>query len=815
MTLVNSKSIIRQMELKSKLEKEFLPFVIKPGQYIGNEFGAVRLASSRRFKVALAVPRNYDQSATGWEVQSIYHYLNSLPEVGCERVFLPGVEAQRLLKAKEIPLFSLESFRPVKQFDVLIFQTYSPLEFPYILQMLHLAGLPLRSAERKTGPVILGTGNGFVNPAPMAEYLDGFILEWQPETIEQVLKVLQSLTGGKNSLAEIEGIYVPGFNYKRPKTAAVCEIFPVQPVVPFIELNRDELFVQGDNQSWPGPAWKCSESTENTAENFTQAIQNSGFERIRIDCEKIGAETKKVLLSLEKRIKDRRFAFEIDSISYAEFDSVLADLLAATNRQQVSFKAVASSQRLSSWTGQEASDELIQQVIKLAIEREFQLVTARFVLGIPKETDEDLKELAGLITNLNAFYNQRHRCKHLQIEVSFFAPWPGSAWQWDDAPSVEEMQRKTAFLKDSCRTKSLKWSWPDFQKLYWENLLHRGDRSLGQIIFKAYQELNQNLSAKEIVLDWQSIFKQAGLEPANYCRAFKFDEELPWDFLFTPEEKEPLRKARTSGAVWSERKTDIQPTAKPHAAPPVTEQLYGRRAKIKPSVSTLSPSQSKIRMKWVKAEKVRFTSHLDTVRMFEKAVRRADFPVVFSEGFHPHPKIAYGPPLPLGFISDCEYVDMQIEAAFNYQLIDKLNSTLPEGFRIVEARPVFAHSVSLSAFINAAVYEMEFEEILDRQVEALKNLSKAKEVIITRKFKEGSKTVNIAGLIYSMKIKSQNDKKIVRTCLGLGQEGYVRPQEVLQSVFNFSEQELAGMLFKRIDLLAKKGESYLSPMQVL
>jgi radical SAM-linked protein len=809
------------MEFKAKLVKEFLPFVIKPGQYIGNEFGAIRRNSGANVRLLLAIPRTYDTSATDFEVQSLYNRLNSESEVSCERVFLPGKDAQGLLRKKEIPLFSLENFGPVSQFDGWIILCRSPLDFPAILQMLNLGEIQIQSASRQNRPWILGTGRGFVNPAPMGEFLDGFVLEWGDKTASKMAAVLEGQTTKKETLsrlAEIDGVYIPGHTYKKvPPQSTELANLPSKPVVPFIEMEQDKLFAGDNSSQFPTVEMKRSEvvTLESMIQSLTAAMQNSGFETVRLDFAQLRVEPQSFLLALEKKLKDRRFVFEIDNFPLQTFDSEMAELLAGTNRHRVSFGALAPSQRLRDWLGQDISEEMILATLQLAIEKGFQTVTAKFVLGFPTETPEDLQELGRILTNLNESFTRRHRCKHLQIEFVFFAPLPNTLWQWDGVLSLEQMKEKISLVREKSRAKHLKLVWPDLGKQHWENLLWRGDDKLSQAILKVSQKMSEWLEDEDYWPDWGKIFSESGLSEADYSRAFKFEEELPWDSVITPEEKESLRNARTSRPALLLQSGNSQTAVKKESSSTQTEQMYGRRAKIISSATTLSPSQSKIRMKWMKAEKVRFTSHLDVVRMFEKTIRRVDFPVGFSEGFHPHPKIAYGPPLPLGFISECEYVDMQLEAPFNYQIIEKLNSALPEGFRITEARPVFAQAVSLSAFINTSVYEIELENLSEKEAERLQQLPREKEILVNRKSKEGTKQVNIAGLIYDVKVASGEAKQIVRISVGLSQQGYARPQEVLQAVLRLSQEDLAGLIFKRTDLLSKKGDQYLSPMKVL
>jgi radical SAM-linked protein len=346
-------------------------------------------------------------------------------------------------------------------------------------------------------------------------------------------------------------------------------------------------------------------------------------------------------------------------------------------------------------------------------------------------------------------------------------------------------------------------------------MLQRGGREIGKAILKSGEQLNEFPKDQSTQADWERAFRQTGLNPEDYTEAIEFDQPLPWDFLYSGEKKRRLQEARTDmSAAASHPVKTFRPQPDAGVSETGKQQLYGRRLKAKASASSLGPAQSKVRMKWIKTEKVRFTSHLDAVRMFEKALRRADFSVGYSEGFHPHPKIAYGPPLPLGFVSECEYLDLQLETAFNYRLADRLNSTLPDGFRIIEARPVFAHSISLSSFVNTSVYEVQLERLSDSQLETLRRLPLQKEIMVSRKTVNELKTVNLAGLVHQIQVENSAENSLVRIWVGLGQQGYARPQEVLQYALQVSDEQLGGLVFKRTQLFFKKGDQYLAPLQV-
>jgi radical SAM-linked protein len=198
-------------------------------------------------------------------------------------------------------------------------------------------------------------------------------------------------------------------------------------------------------------------------------------------------------------------------------------------------------------------------------------------------------------------------------------------------------------------------------------------------------------------------------------------------------------------------------------------------------------------------------------RTFERAIRRCGIPIAYSEGFHPHPRIAFGPPLPLGFVSEAEYLDIQLSEPFSNEHLSKLNRSLPQGFRILEAKTIFTKAESLSSAINAALYKVELTfsgKEIQGKIEYILSL---RNLMVSRVSKEELKEVDIRFDI----LKLENEDSTLNLLLSVGSAGYAKPQEVLIYGFGMKEKEVLSLLFKREGLLIKKQDQLLSPMEII
>jgi len=242
---------------------------------------------------------------------------------------------------------------------------------------------------------------------------------------------------------------------------------------------------------------------------------------------------------------------------------------------------------------------------------------------------------------------------------------------------------------------------------------------------------------------------------------------------------------------------------------------YGRKKKKKPLSPALSVARSRVRLKWSKSEEVRFTSHLDVGRTLERTIRRSVIPIAYTEGFHPHQKVAWGPPLPLGFISDAEYLDIQLTEPYTSAVLSRLNRALPQGFEFLECKPILGKSDSLSSIINLAFYEVGLKIPLDQTEKLIGSIMDEKNLWVKRISKQQVKEIDIRRHILKLECEPTDDQFVLKMHLGLGSDGYARPEEILVYGFGLEEKKVAGLLFKRTGLFIMKNKQIITPMEVI
>jgi radical SAM family uncharacterized protein/radical SAM-linked protein len=869
--------------LSERIKKDLLPFVIKPGRCIGNELGAIKKDHQGKLKVALAFPDVYEIGMSYVGLSILYHLINKRPNCVAERVFAPWVDAEEMMRNSSIPLFSLETHTPLKEFDVIGFSLTYELSYTTVLNMLDLAGIPVLSSQRtEDDPLIIAGGPSTLNPEPMAEFIDLFALGDGEEIIHEILdeieKSKQNVVKKEElllKLSKIPGVYVPSFyeveynTEKRfeaiaPRFSNVpekikvrtipqlkSEYYPAVPIVPFLETIHDRLtieimrgcpmgcrFCQARMVYYP----KRERPLEDVIKQAETGIAHSGWDEISLlslsttDYSKLPELAQR----LNEKFYSKRVSISLPSLRPDTFSLELAQLLAKTKKPGLTFAPEAGTSRLRQVICKNLAEEDFLNTVKIAYTSGWNLIKLYFMIGLPTETKEDLDGIIRLLKMVLRMGNQIGGGKNLNVTISPFTPKPHTPFQWEKQENIDVLQEKIDHLRSSLRQINLNLKFRDPEVSYLEGILGRGNRFLSKVIFSAWKK-GAKLEAWTEHFNyhlWEEAFKESGIDPSSYLQARDLERPLPWDHIDKGIRKESLQKERNRAyAVVSEdtgfkeellplkgevkvgdlieKKTFEKIIARPEASVKSSSEAYGRKKKKVGASPALTVARSRVRLRWSKSEEVRFTSHLDVGRMFERAIRRSGIPIAYSEGFHPHQRVAFGPPLPLGFVSDSEYLDIQLTQPYSPGVLYRLNQALPPGFEFLEAKPILGKSESLSSIINLAVYQVELDYPEKETNAKIESLLSQKNLVAQRNHKEGPKEIDIRRHIIKLECTGGNSKTKVKMFLGLGTEGYVRPQEVLIFGFELVERKVLSLLFKRTGLFIRTEKKILTPMDVL
>lgn len=862
--------------LSEKIKKKLLPFVIKPGRYIGNELGAIKKDHQGKLSVALAFPDVYEIGMSYVGLSILYHLINKRPDCVAERVFAPWVDAEEMMRKSKIPLFSLETHTPLKQFDVIGFSLTYELNYTTVLNILDLAGIPVFSSQRtEDDPLIIAGGPSALNPEPMAEFIDLFALG---DGEEIILEILDEIEKGKQNgikkenlllkLSKIPGVYVPSFyevkydaekRFERiaPKSPDVpdkikvrtlpelkSEYYPTAPIVPFLETTHDRLTIE-IMRGCPMGCRFCEarivyypKRERPLADIIKQAeigIANSGWDELSLlslsttDYSKLEELAK----GLHEKFYSKRVSISLPSLRPDTFSLELAQLLTKTKRPGLTFAPEAGTPRLRNVIGKNLAEEDLFNTVKIAYSSGWNLIKLYFMIGLPTERKEDLDGIIHLLKKLLRIGKQIGGGKKMNVTISPFTPKPLTPFQWEKQKDIDDLQEKMDYLKSNLRHRNLNLKFRDPRVSCLEGILGRGDRLLSPVIHSAWKK-GARLDAWTEHFKyqiWKEAFCETEIDSSFYLQARDLTQPLPWDHVDKGIRKEYLQKEKNRAYTLREefvspkeevkvgdlieKKVVEKIIAQPEESAKSSSEAYGRKKKKKMLPPTLTVARSRVRLKWSKSEEVRFTSHLDVGRVFERAIRRSGIPIAYSEGFHPHQKVAFGPPLPLGFISDSEYLDIQLTQPYSEAVLYRLNQALPPGFKFLEAKPILGKSESLSWLINLALYEVELDHPEEEINAKIQSILSQKNLLVKRNSKQGPKEIDIRKHIRKLDCQKEDSKGRVKMLLGLGTEGYARPQEILIYGFGLEEKEVLSLLFKRSGLFVKIDSEVLTPMDIV
>ncbi len=862
--------------LSEKIKKELLPFVMKPGRYVGNELGAIKKDHQGKLLVALAFPDVYEIGMSYLGLSILYHLINKRPNCVAERVFSPWVDAEEMMRKSNIPLFSLETHTPLKEFDIIGFSLTYELNYTMVLNILDLAGIPVLSSQRtEDDPLIIAGGSSTLNPEPMAEFIDLFALGDGEEIISDILDEIQKAkqNGIKKEelllkLSKISGVYVPSFyevkydaekKFERitpkffdiPEKIKVrtiselkSEYYPTVPVIPFLETIHDRLTIEIMRGCPMGCRFcgariayypKRERPLEDVVKEAEIGIANSGWDELSLlslsttDYSKLEELAKK----LQEKFYSQRVSISLPSLRPDTFSLELAQLLTKTKRPGLTFAPEAGTLRLRKVINKNLAEEDLFNTVKIAYSSGWNLIKLYFMIGLPTERGEDLDGIIHLLKKILRIGKQIGGRKRLNVTISPFTPKPHTPFQWEKQEDIDGLQKKMDYLKSGLRHRNLNLKFRDPKVSYLEGVLGRGDRLLSKVIHSAWKK-GARLDAWTEHFNYQ-IWKEAFCEtetgPSRYLQARDLTRSLPWDHIDKGIRKEYLQKeknrAYTLGEEFVSPKEEVKVgdlvekkvvkkiIAQPKESDKSSSEAYGRKKKRKGISPALTVARSRVRLKWSKSGEVRFTSHLDVGRMIERAIRRSGIPIAYSEGFHPHQKVAFGPPLPLGFISDSEYLDIQLTQPYSNAVLYRLNQALPSGFKFLEAKPILGKSESLSWLINLALYEVKLDYPEEKINAKIESILSQKNLLVKRNSKQGSKEIDIGKHIRKLECQKEESESRVKMLLGLGAGGYARPQEILIYGFGFEEKQVLSLFFKRSGLFVKTDSEILTPMDVV
>lgn len=553
--------------------------VQKPSRYAGGEWNAVvKDWEKTEVKMAFGFPDVYEVGMSHLGLQILYSLVNSREDALMERVFAPWGDMEEQLRQHNLPLFSLESRRPLGEFDILAFTLQYEMSFTNILNMLDLSGMPLRSGHRDDShPLILAGGPCAFNPEPLADFIDAFVLGEGEEVLNDIIDMFKKSRGYSKSdllgrLARVPGVYVPslydvsymqdgsmekvtpllpdipGVVIKRVVKDMDQAHFPQKPIVPHLEVVHDRIMLEvlrgctrGCRFCQAGAIYRPvrEKSPATLALQASNLVGSTGHNEISLTSLSTAdySGVRPLVTELLDNLGEMGVSISLPSLRVDAFSVDLAKQVQRVRRSSLTFAPEAGTQRLRDVINKGVTAQNLVEAVTAAFKSGWQAVKLYFMIGLPTEGDEDLDgivELARTVLDCGLKSGVSRGRLKVTVSVSSFVPKSHTAFQWEPFDRMEELRRKQLYLKDKLKHKNISFNWHEPAVSFLEAVFARGDRRLGGALERAFA-LGARFDGWSECFKfqiWQQAFNEAGIDPYWYGhRRFNAEDTLPWDHI--------------------------------------------------------------------------------------------------------------------------------------------------------------------------------------------------------------------------------------------------------------------------------------------
>ncbi|MBS4016264.1 MAG: TIGR03960 family B12-binding radical SAM protein [Candidatus Latescibacteria bacterium] len=822
-----------------------LPLVTKPIRYTGGEYNVyIKETEKKPIYFGLLMPEVYEIGMSNYGLKILYSVLNRQKNVVTERAYAPWLDFGNKLKANKIPLYSLESKKPLQKFDILGFSLQSELAYTNVLYMLDLANIPLFSKDRTSqDPLIIAGGPCTVNPLPIHDFIDLFVVGDGEEIVIEIVQVYNNWNRKVRNdllteLSRLTGVYVPlihrpEYNEIKKRNIEVLreDDFPYPPLVPICEVVHDRLTIEISRGCSRGCRF-CQagfinrpvrmRSVAEISRLAEQGIRATGWEEMSLLSLSASdyPNLQELIAVLSRQMAKRRVAISLPSMRGEDFQPDLAQSLAEIKKTGLTFAPETASPKLRSLVNKDISEEKIFASIANAAQMGWRNIKLYFMIGLPNEEYADLDAIVYFLKHA-ASVSPRISFK---FSLSPFIPKPHTPLQWCKFEDKQMLKEKIEYLKAKMRRRntSAKWENPDVS--YVQAILARGDQKLNPVLAQVYHNngIFQDWSEKFDLSLWQNAFEKHGLDVNEYLQEKEMSERLTWDFINTGLDKKFLKreyekafnfekslncfeKCSECGIRNCEIKNDnesraiIQDDVMVNSAGRLETDRTSTTFDYRLTDNDLKPVfgfgaqglflNKKFRIKYLVGETYRYAGHLDLVRAIYRTLRRSELPIAYSKGYSPHPVVSFGPPLPVGVISSGEYLDIEMVQTYNGNVVRDLGFFMPHDMRIEAARQISRKTPTLGKSCNLAQYQIvNIPWQLDKDV-----LLQKKEVIKS---------------IHNIEITSTNTVNLTITIAPK-----VKLYGVLQELFSKQDDEVRCLNVERKDFYVLQNGKIFSPME--
>jgi radical SAM family uncharacterized protein/radical SAM-linked protein len=715
--------------------------------------------------------------------------------------------------------------------------------------MLRLSTIPLLSSDRDDSwPLVIGGGPCAYNPEPLADFFDAFLIGDGEEAVIEIAEICREhKKNGLNRnallerLAKIQGIYIPSFfrteyhedgrmsgiiplkkGYGSVRRRFVADLesapYPTSPVIPFLKTVHDRVSMEigrgctrGCRFCQAGYIYRPvrERSPEKILETVEETLKHTGYDEISLLSLATGDYgcLTPLLMDLMSRYAESRIAVSFPSLRVGSLSNELMEEIKKVRKTGLTLAPEAGSERLRRIINKGITEEALLKDANAAFSAGWRLIKLYFMIGLPTETMDDIIEIVELSRRVKYEGKLCGRMGEVNVSVSSFVPKAHTPFQWEQQISYEEILTKQEFLRSELKRRKLNFKWHDAPLSVIEGVFARGDRRLGKVLIEAvnlgchFDSWGDHFSFSA----WQKAFSKAGIDPRFYLRKREIDEILPWDHLDSGVSKEFLI-TELKKSINSEYTEDCREGVCSGCGVCDFEEIRNRLADgskrerpglVQPTDSSSTPEESlRVRIRYTKTGAMIFLSHLELITLFTRAVKRAEIPVKYSMGFHPHPKFSFATALSVGVESYAEYLDIEVSSESGPEMIkQQLNASLPEGIAVTEAWIVPAKTPSLSMITERVRYRVYLSEGLNCNLEELAPLFLSSDSHpFKREKKSGIQEYDLRHELHSLNVQGRN----LEMEIGRG-----KPLEFVSAITGVPIKELSDCRIEKLEVIFK------------
>jgi radical SAM family uncharacterized protein/radical SAM-linked protein len=904
---------------------DFIATVEKPARYLGGEYQSVQKDWDRAaVRLCLAFPDAYEIGMSHLGTKILYSLLGKDDRILCERAFTPWVDMEAELRKRGLPLLSLESMRPLRDFDVVGMSMQYELTFTNCLTLLELGGIPLYARERgDDDPLIIGGGPTATHPEPVAPFFDCFLIGEAEEVLPDLLLFYAALKRQGVSrrerlirLAEMGSVYVPELyeTHRDPLSHRIVVDKPVDPRVPervrrsFVrDLNKfpfpsdapvpyaEAIFDRVSVEIARGCTEGCrfcqagmiyrpvrERDPESIVKSVLDGIKKGGHDETSLTS--LSTADYSCILPLMKkvmgRLREEKVSLSVSSLRAYGLSPDILDEMASVRATGLTFAPEAGTQRMRDVINKNITEEDITRSAENIFSRGWSRMKLYFMIGLPTETAEDVAGIAQTGGRLKRLGQRIRKDADVTVSVSSHVPKPHTPFQWCAQDTSAEIAEKQRLLKDIARREGIQLKYHERDMSWLEGLLSRGDRRLAEVIERAYRkgarfdswddQFNLRL--------WEEALAESDIDPTPYFMTLPLDARLPWDHIdvgledgFLAREYKKAIKDRLSppcgkpfGSLLhhtnlqealadkrklvcydcgvacdltqmrEERLVYLRKLGAEAPLPPAPsneerqKERVVRRGDKRPQPAFVQTAGFRYRVRYRKVGRASFIAHLDTMRLLQRMLRRADVEMIYTRGFHPKPDMSFGPALGLAVASLCEIVDLRLAGDRQTglplsaeELQARLEQAAPEGLQIdrvvllPDGAPALSKLIETMEIAIGLPIPGEGEKALPAVAAAATIEQRAKDAgrltVVRHKEGEPDKQIDVGRYLLSAEALSAEaaeplrralfwpqDLCIVRAHLRVMGDGGAKPSEVAAALLG--EAPRSGTRYARIGL---------------